>query len=38
VLTSKRELAERVIGSGESWISELSNDELAELVSLGKTA
>ncbi len=38
VLESKRELAERVIGSGERWISELSNDDLAELVALGRPA
>ena len=34
LLEKKRELAEAVVGSGEGWISELSNDELAELVSL----
>jgi SNF2 family DNA or RNA helicase len=38
VLASKRELAERVIGSGEGWISELSNADLADLVSLGRPA
>ena len=31
----KRELAEAVVGSGEGWISELSDAELIELVSLG---
>ena len=36
VLAAKRELAERVVGGGERWISELSNDDLAELVSSGE--
>lgn len=36
LLASKRELAERVVGSGEGWISELSNGELSSLVSLGR--
>ncbi len=34
LLEKKRELADAVIGSGEGWIAELSDDELAELVSL----
>ncbi len=34
LLATKRDLADRVVGAGESWISELSNDELTELVSL----
>jgi hypothetical protein len=34
LLETKRELAEAVIGSGEGWISELSDSELADLVSL----
>jgi hypothetical protein len=34
LLETKRELADAVIGSGEGWIAELSDDELAELVSL----
>jgi hypothetical protein len=34
LLEKKRELADAVIGSGEGWIAELSNDELTELVSL----
>jgi len=34
LLETKRELAEAVIGSGEGWIAELSDAELAELVSL----
>ena len=34
LLEKKRELADAVIGSGEGWIGELSDAELAELVSL----
>ncbi len=34
LLEKKRELADAVIGSGEGWIAELSDDELTELVSL----
>ena len=34
LLESKRELAEAVAGSGERWISELSDGELSELISL----
>ncbi len=35
LLSSKRELAEIVVGAGEAWISDLSNDELGQLVRLG---
>jgi hypothetical protein len=34
LLEKKRELADAVIGSGEGWIAELSDTELAELVNL----
>jgi superfamily II DNA or RNA helicase len=34
LLASKRGLAEAVVGAGEAWITELSDAELAELVSL----
>ena len=34
LLEKKRELAEAVIGSGEGWIAELSDDQITELVSL----
>jgi SNF2 family DNA or RNA helicase len=34
LLATKRELAESVIGTGEAWIGELSDDELTDLVSL----
>jgi superfamily II DNA or RNA helicase len=37
LLASKRELVDRVVGAGESWISSLSDDELTSLVSLGGT-
>jgi SNF2 family DNA or RNA helicase len=35
VLEKKRGLAESIIGAGEDWITELSDDELADLVRLG---
>ncbi|HWD04955.1 MAG TPA: DEAD/DEAH box helicase [Amycolatopsis sp.] len=35
VLKAKRGLAEAVVGAGEDWITELSDDELADLVRLG---
>lgn len=34
LLEKKRDLADAVVGSGEGWITELSDSELAELVSL----
>ena len=34
ILEAKRALAESVVGGGEVWVSELSDDELADLVSL----
>jgi SNF2 family DNA or RNA helicase len=37
LLETKRELADAVIGSGEGWIADLSDTELAELVSLRAT-
>ena len=36
LLVRKRELAEAVVGAGEQWITELSNRELRQLVSLRK--
>jgi SNF2 family DNA or RNA helicase len=38
LLEQKRELAARVVGSGEQWITELGQNELRELFSLTKTA
>jgi hypothetical protein len=35
LLETKRALAESVIGQGEAWIGDLSDSELAALVSLG---
>lgn len=37
LLRSKRELADMVVGSGEAWLTELSTDELTELVTLQRT-
>jgi len=34
LLRNKRQLADRVVGGGEGWIGELSDDELSNLVSL----
>ncbi len=38
LLERKRDLAARVVGEGESWITELSDAELRALVTLGKDA
>ena len=38
ILEDKRSLADRVIGAGETWLSELDDDTLHELVSLGQDA
>ena len=35
LLQTKRALADAVVGGGEAWVSELSDDDLAELVALG---
>jgi SNF2 family DNA or RNA helicase len=35
LLEDKRALAEAVVGSGEGWITEMSNSDLAALVALG---
>jgi SNF2 family DNA or RNA helicase len=35
LLEDKRALAESVVGGGEAWITEMSNDELGALVRLG---
>jgi SNF2 family DNA or RNA helicase len=37
LIESKKGLAEAVIGSGENWLTELSTDELRELVRLRRT-
>ncbi len=36
LLAAKRSLADAVVGSGEGWITELTNDDLAALVELGR--
>jgi SNF2 family DNA or RNA helicase len=38
MLTDKRYLADAVVGTGEAWIGELSDRDLAELVSLSAVA
>jgi len=38
LLESKRALAERVVGTGETWLTELSNAELRDLVALSADA
>jgi SNF2 family DNA or RNA helicase len=35
VLDAKRQLADAVVGGGEAWITELSDEDLADLVALG---
>jgi SNF2 family DNA or RNA helicase len=34
VITAKRDLAARIVGSGEDWLTELSTGELRDLVAL----
>ena len=34
MITAKRALAEKVVGSGEGWITELSTDELRDVLAL----
>jgi len=38
LLSTKRELADAVVGAGEGWITELSNADLADLVRLGSSS
>jgi hypothetical protein len=38
LLESKRDLAARIVGQGEQWITELSNDQLRELFALSPNA
>ncbi len=38
LIDRKKDLAERVVGAGESWLTELSTDELREVVTLGAGA
>lgn len=34
LITAKRELADRVVGSGEGWLTELSTDDLVQVIAL----
>jgi SNF2 family DNA or RNA helicase len=34
LIESKRELAESVVGTGEGWLTELSTEELRDLITL----
>jgi SNF2 family DNA or RNA helicase len=38
LLSRKRDLADRVVGAGEAWVSELSDDELSHLVRLQRAS
>ncbi|WP_052665730.1 DEAD/DEAH box helicase [Nitriliruptor alkaliphilus] len=38
LIEHKKDLAERVVGAGESWLTELSTDELREVIALGSDA
>jgi hypothetical protein len=38
MITSKRALAEKVVGSGEAWITELSTDDLRAVIALSAPA
>jgi SNF2 family DNA or RNA helicase len=38
MIESKTELAEQIVGAGENWITELSNDDLRALTRLGQEA
>ena len=38
MITRKLEIAEKVVGSGEGWLTELSNAELKELFALRQEA
>lgn len=38
LLTSKRALAEQIVGAGESWVTELGDAELRDLIALSRDA
>jgi hypothetical protein len=38
MIREKRELAERIVGTGEGWITELSTDDLRDLFTLDRSA
>jgi len=38
MIERKKEVASRVVGAGEGWLTELSNDQLKELFALRQEA
>ncbi len=38
MIKEKRGLAAKIVGTGEQWLTELSTDELRELIALDRTA
>ena len=38
MIEQKTELAEHILGSGESWLTELSTDQLREVLTLRRDA
>ena len=38
LIAEKRDLAEQIVGSGEAWLTELSNDQLEDLLTLRQEA
>jgi SNF2 family DNA or RNA helicase len=38
LITSKKDLADRIVGAGETWISELSDADLRDMVTLSADA
>jgi hypothetical protein len=38
MIKRKRHVAESVIGTGEGWLTELSNDDLREVLALSREA
>ena len=38
MIERKKEVAEKVIGAGEGWLTALSNDDLREVLALSKEA
>jgi SNF2 family DNA or RNA helicase len=38
MIEQKKDLAERIVGAGESWLTEMSTDQLKELFALSREA
>ena len=38
MIERKKEIAEKVVGAGEGWLTELSNDGLKDVLALSKEA